>query len=242
MRAFWSRFTYANVMATIAVFLALGGGALAAVALKKNSVKSKQIKDGQVKAPDLAKGAVTGDKLADGAVSKAKLGFDPATVIGDNSITGTQVDESTLQGVNAAKLGGVEVKKVNFQVPFGTAAQTVLAYPGIFRMDASCQNSGDIIDVAAFTGVNNSEISEIASFSGNSASDIDAQRDIVSRADTNLDTGEAFEVDNDTELTSSYWSGTIQFSTPDGFASTTQLQSWVGASGGCRLTGYSIGG
>ena len=34
------RLTYANVMATIAVFIALGGGAYA-ITLKKNSVKSK---------------------------------------------------------------------------------------------------------------------------------------------------------------------------------------------------------
>ena len=37
----------ANVMATVAVFIAIGGGAYAA-GLAKNSVGSKQIKDGQV--------------------------------------------------------------------------------------------------------------------------------------------------------------------------------------------------
>jgi hypothetical protein len=43
------RLTYANVMATVAVFLALGGGAYA-LKLGRNSVRSKQI------APDAAKG------------------------------------------------------------------------------------------------------------------------------------------------------------------------------------------
>jgi hypothetical protein len=42
--------TYANVMATIAVFLAMGGGAYAA--LKANSVGSKQIKPNAVKGDD----------------------------------------------------------------------------------------------------------------------------------------------------------------------------------------------
>jgi hypothetical protein len=46
-----SRLTYANVMATVAVFLALGGGI--AWALANNSVRSKHIKDGQVKSGDL---------------------------------------------------------------------------------------------------------------------------------------------------------------------------------------------
>src|ERR1700712_5053114 len=39
-----SNLTYANVMATVAVFLALGGGAYAASQLPKNSVGSRQIK------------------------------------------------------------------------------------------------------------------------------------------------------------------------------------------------------
>ena len=47
-----SKLTYANVMATIAVFLALGGGI--AWALANDSVKSKHIKDGQVKPQDLS--------------------------------------------------------------------------------------------------------------------------------------------------------------------------------------------
>jgi hypothetical protein len=51
---FRSRLTYANVMATIAVFLALGGGAYAAFKLPKNSVGTKQIKTGAVTPKKLA--------------------------------------------------------------------------------------------------------------------------------------------------------------------------------------------
>jgi hypothetical protein len=46
--------TYANVMATLAVFLVLGGGAYAAFHLPKNSVRSRNIVNGQVKNKDLA--------------------------------------------------------------------------------------------------------------------------------------------------------------------------------------------
>jgi hypothetical protein len=46
-----SKLTAANVMAAVAVFLALGGGI--AWALANNSVKSRHIKNGQVKFPDL---------------------------------------------------------------------------------------------------------------------------------------------------------------------------------------------
>lgn len=42
------RLTYANVMATIAVFIALGGASYAATQLPKNSVGTKQLKNGAV--------------------------------------------------------------------------------------------------------------------------------------------------------------------------------------------------
>src|SRR5437763_9796385 len=50
-------------MATIAVFLILGGGAYAAFHLPKNTVRSKNIVNGQVREPDLANAAVTAPKL-----------------------------------------------------------------------------------------------------------------------------------------------------------------------------------
>jgi hypothetical protein len=45
--------TYANVMATIGVFLALGGASYAAIKLPANSVGSKQIKAGAVGSSDI---------------------------------------------------------------------------------------------------------------------------------------------------------------------------------------------
>jgi hypothetical protein len=66
--------TYANVMSTIAVVLALGGAtAIAAGHLGKNSVTSKSIKNGAVKTADLKNGAVTNAKVGDGAVKGANI-------------------------------------------------------------------------------------------------------------------------------------------------------------------------
>lgn len=55
----------------VAMFLALGGGAYATVAL--NEVRSANIKNGEVKTPDLAKNAVTGVKVKDGSLGAADL-------------------------------------------------------------------------------------------------------------------------------------------------------------------------
>jgi hypothetical protein len=59
------RLTYSNVLATLALFVALSGGAYAAISLPKNSVRSEQIAKGQVKRADLANNAVTSRKVAD---------------------------------------------------------------------------------------------------------------------------------------------------------------------------------
>lgn len=58
MEALRGKLTYANVMSTIAVFLAMGGGGFAvAAALDKDSVKSKQVKDESLVSKDLKNGA-----------------------------------------------------------------------------------------------------------------------------------------------------------------------------------------
>lgn len=68
------RFTYANVVATLALVLAVTGGATAiALSLPKNSVKSKQIAKEAVHTSDIAKDAVTGDKVKESTLGKVPL-------------------------------------------------------------------------------------------------------------------------------------------------------------------------
>ena len=67
------RLSYANIVASLALFIALGGVGYAATA-SKNSVRSSSIKDGQVKAADLASNAVTSAKIKNGQVANADLG------------------------------------------------------------------------------------------------------------------------------------------------------------------------
>ena len=62
MRALRSQLTYANVVATLALFLALGGVGYAAVVVtgknvKDGSLTGKDVRDGSLRTADLAKGA-----------------------------------------------------------------------------------------------------------------------------------------------------------------------------------------
>jgi hypothetical protein len=68
------KFTYANIVATIALVIAVGGGAaIAATSLPKNSVKAKQIAKEAVKTSKLAKDAATGDKVKESTLGKVPV-------------------------------------------------------------------------------------------------------------------------------------------------------------------------
>jgi hypothetical protein len=68
------RLTYANVVATLALVLAIGGGTVyAALRLGKDAVRSKNIAAGAVKKSDLGKNAVIGSKVKDGAIATDDL-------------------------------------------------------------------------------------------------------------------------------------------------------------------------
>lgn len=73
VRRFVPRPTYANVIATVALFIALGGVAVAA-GLPRNSVGPNQLKRGAVTPAKIRKKAVTSGKLAPKSVTAGKLG------------------------------------------------------------------------------------------------------------------------------------------------------------------------
>jgi hypothetical protein len=102
MKRFRPRLTYANVIASLALFVALGGSAVAA-GLAKNSVGPNQLKKGAVSASKLAKQAVTAGKIAPKAVVAGKLG--PNAVLPGNLGAGI-IDSSKISAsaVTAEKI------------------------------------------------------------------------------------------------------------------------------------------
>src|SRR5881397_735315 len=61
-----ARLSYANVMATLAVFIALGGSSYAALKLPRNSVGATQIRAGAVRSSEVKNGALHSADLSVG--------------------------------------------------------------------------------------------------------------------------------------------------------------------------------
>lgn len=104
------KLTFANVISCIALFVALGGLAVAA-GLPKNSVGTKQLKKNAVTTVKIKNGAVGASKIQDGAIgaSKIQAGAVNGAKIQDHSISGAQIANGSLTGaqVNASTLGTV---------------------------------------------------------------------------------------------------------------------------------------
>lgn len=84
------RLTYANVMSTTAVFLALGGVSYAATALPKNSVGPTQIKKNGVTTADIKNNAVTGAKVKNGSLTAADFSGAVAVAAGPKGADGAK--------------------------------------------------------------------------------------------------------------------------------------------------------
>ena len=138
-----ARLTFANVMATMAVFIVLGGGAYGVIQTKQ-----------------LGKGSVTTKKLHNGAVTGKK--------VRKNTLTGKQINESKLGTVpNAAKVNGSTVRQIHYRQLQGTAPVTLFSIAGLtvtascpagteVVLDATTNTNGSIIGQSSLEGVDDS--------------------------------------------------------------------------------------
>jgi hypothetical protein len=87
LRSVRSTLSYANVMATIAVFVALGGGAYA-LTIPSNSIGSKQIKKNAVKSSEIKKNAVDSSEIEKNSVHSSEI---EKNAVGSSEIKGSSV-------------------------------------------------------------------------------------------------------------------------------------------------------
>jgi hypothetical protein len=204
--------TYANVMATLAMFAVLGGGAYAAKKIgssdikknagrskhiKKNQVKSSDIKNGQVKASDIKDGQVKAAEIATGAVEGTEIGdgtIGGIDIAGD-ALGGAQINEGSLgkvpSAVTADTITGTKLVAFDYEVQGGGgggANVTTLVDRDNFVLKAQCPAGGGGISMSIFaeTKLNNAEIRFHSS-----------EADVSEEGtDTDFDVGEDFKLFN----------------------------------------------
>ena len=145
------RLTYANVMATVALFFALTGGAVAAgvkYIVATDSITQGDLAGSTYGSPAIAAGKVTTGKIADGAVTSAKLAdgaVTPATAL--NRITASSWN-------GAAYVAGFSGQKLFYDrtLPVNTSKSLYVTVTGTGRqengdvMSLLCQYSGHACD------------------------------------------------------------------------------------------------
>ena len=139
------RLTYANVMATIAVFIALGAGAYAA-GLAKNSVKSRHIATNAVRSHDIKNRAVygvdirtnsiDGDHVLEGRLGTVPRATDANTLDGQDSsaflgVNGKAADANTLDGQDSSEFLGSTAKAADAQLLDGVESDDFARVSGL---------------------------------------------------------------------------------------------------------------
>jgi len=95
--------TYANVMVTILAFIVLGGVAVAATTLPKNSVGNKQLKKNAVSEGKIRNNSVTGAKVKDGSLTGADINLATLGAVPQAEKAGTATSASTAQSATTAQ-------------------------------------------------------------------------------------------------------------------------------------------
>lgn len=137
------RLSYANVMATLAVFLGLGGGAYAAVSLPARSVDTQHIKRQAVTRSKLADRAVDTHQLARRAVTLKRLSRGVRARLTRAGRPGPQGPPGPAGALGSAGAAGPSARRINFRADATASPSptTVLDVEG-FEIAAACVLDG----------------------------------------------------------------------------------------------------
>ena len=239
------KLTYANVMATVAVFIALGGGAYAVSLGKndvgpreiaKNAVRSSELKNNGVKGKDVDEsslGRVPGADFADRAGSAGSA--NTASTAASAEIAGSaETANSANSAANASQVNGLSVVKINGRLQNNELNRTVLDLAGL-KLVASCPAVGSF-DVVASTSKENSSLYGYADYPPNLDSDS------FDREGGEFDTGTPVSLNTEFGNLGDPRVGGLVYEAPDGASVTVQFAADFNGTSRCVFTGTAIGG
>ena len=146
-----SKLTYANVMATIAVFLVVTGVGFAVAALPKKSVGKKQLKNGAVSGKKLRKNAVTAPKIKSGAVGRSEIASGAVNTgkISNQSVTRSKIADSAIPLLGTLRTG--QTLRGMFDIGDQGASQITIDGQS-FQFPLNNSPTANVIDQAATPG------------------------------------------------------------------------------------------
>jgi hypothetical protein len=230
--------TYANVVASLALFVALGGGSYAAVALSRNSVGATQIRRAAVGPSELKRDAVDSVRVrnrslreVDFAPGQLPVGRGATGLTGPIGAQGAAgpAGPTGLTGPpgapnpNADTVDGVSAARFTYGGATNTGPETILTLGGL-SLRASCIVPADIV-LEATTTVGDSVVL--------------MQSSVGNTNDPDVDVTESPELINGL---ASPGSGTITYQNPAGSLVTIVFWSWgdSNAFDNCSLAGHAM--
>jgi hypothetical protein len=127
-----SHLTYANVMATLALFIALGGSSYAAL-----RIGTKQVRNNSLLGEDIRNRTLRGEDV----LNRTLFGRDLAR----DTVGGAQVKESSLGIVpNAARLDGITASALKVRCPQGTTARAATCIEEVPRAPVAFTSASGI--------------------------------------------------------------------------------------------------
>lgn len=215
------RLTYANVMATIAVFIALGGGAWA-ISIGRNDVGAREIAKNAVGSSELRN-----DKAKGKDILESSLGTVPNADRANRATTANQADSATTAD-NAAAVEGNIVRRVA-HASGNVTDQPVLDLAGL-QLDVTCTGGSE--DLEATSTVPGGEISGFYE---------DAGANDASFAEDDFGPGSTVDVNNGTNSSDNVIE--IRYTGGDGRVVVANLvtEDVIGGND-CLVSGFAIGG
>ena len=143
-----TRLTYANVVATLALFVALGGSAYAVT-----QITSKQVKNRSLRGVDIRKNALTGKEIREsklGRVRSARSALNAATAA-QAGIAGIASDAQALAGQSAAsfeKSSRTQFARASFNPASSSGEAVLIEWPDLgVQIKSSSRDCGGEVPV-----------------------------------------------------------------------------------------------
>jgi len=199
-----SKFSYANVMATIAVFLMLTGIGYAVAALPKKSVGPKQLKNGAVRTKKIKKSAVNASKIKQGAVGRSEIASGAVNTgkISNQSVTRSKIADSAIPLLGTLRTGQTLRGSFNVgAVPGGAGNEAHNGYSFQFPLaNTPTAPSANVIDLVANPSANTASCSGVSGGNQQTPNAAGGQLCIYITGKTNLDATTPVEVENTSRL------------------------------------------